>query len=842
MARNLHLQVLLQAVDRATAPLKRIREGSGGTARALRASRDELRQLEQTQRNLRGFSEMRRQLPQTARALQDKQRRVAELTREIRNTSGPTRQLERQRAAAIRQARELKQRYQDEQRQLHQLRGSVQNAAGLTGTLSDRQRQLSQRMQEANRSIEQQKARLAQLAQQQRRVDEARERRDASIARARSMAGTGARMVAAGSGILYAGSRIMAPGFDFDAAMSRVQALSRLERDDPRMAALRAQARELGAATTFSATEAAGAQGFLAMAGFDPESIRAAMPDMLALAQANEADLAQAADIASNILSGFGLEADQMGRLGDVLTATTTRANVNLNMLGETMKYVAPVARDLGVSIEESAAMAGLLGNVGIQGSQAGTVMREMLNRLTNQTGPAREAIQALGLEVRDAAGNLRPVPDILADAAHATRDLGSAERAEALQQIFGTRAGSGVAELIKQQGVEGITEFVDLLRGAAGENQRVASTMTDNVRGDLAALRSAWQELGIAVSETNDGPLRSLIHGITDTVRRIGNWTAANPQLAATITRAVAVVAALTAAIGAILLVLSPLLIGLAMTRFGFAMLAIRGAGVVAALGRMAAVAIPALVKALAVLGKAVLAHPIVALIAAIAVGAIWIWRNWEEIGPKMAELWDYLRELASSFLDWFRDRFEALMGWFLDMPGRWREIGGDMVDGIGQGIRDKLGELRESVQGAASSAAGWFKERLGIRSPSRVFAEAGRDTMAGYELGLARSEQEPLRQLTRFSRRLRQTAAGLTLSAATALPAAAGVQFDTRAPIAAATVATAPAAGDTITIHVHAAPGMSEAEIARQVERLLAKRDREKAARRRSALYDTE
>ena len=155
--------------------------------------------------------------------------------------------------------------------------------------------------------------------------------------------------------------------------MSRVQALTRLDKGSAELAALRAQARKLGADTMFSATEAAEGQAFLGMAGFDAKQIQAAMPGLLDMAKAGDTDLGRTADIGSNILGGFGLAAEEMSRVSDVLTQTMTTSNVTLEMLGETMKYVAPQARAAGASLEEMAAMTGLLGNVGIQSSQAGT-------------------------------------------------------------------------------------------------------------------------------------------------------------------------------------------------------------------------------------------------------------------------------------------------------------------------------------------------------------------------------------------------------------------------------------------------------------------------------------
>ncbi|TLX52829.1 phage tail tape measure protein, partial [Stutzerimonas nosocomialis] len=233
----------------------------------------------------------------------------------------------------------------------------------------------------------------------------------------------GAGGLATGGGILYAGTRLMAPGLDFDASQSKVQALARLDRNSPEMKALREQARALGASTQFTAGEASNAQGFLAMAGFNPTAIQAAMPGMLDLAKAGDFGLAETADIASNILTGFNLQASETGRLGDVLVGTFTRSNTNLQMLGETMKYAAPVAASVGQDIETVAAMAGKLGDAGIQGSMGGTALRAILNRLSAPPKAAAAALDTLGISAKDADGNLRDMPTVLQEIYEKTKN-----------------------------------------------------------------------------------------------------------------------------------------------------------------------------------------------------------------------------------------------------------------------------------------------------------------------------------------------------------------------------------------------------------------------------------
>src|SRR5690625_4542367 len=280
----------------------------------------------------------------------------------------------------------------------------------------------------------------------------------------------------------------------FEQAMSRVGAVSRASEED--MALLTAQARELGATTAFSASQAAEGMEYLAMAGFNTRQIIAAMPGLLDTAAAAGDSLGRTADIVSNILSGFGLEAEETGRVADVLTATFTSSNTTLGSLGETMKMVAPVAASLGVSIEETAAMAGKLGDAGIQGSMAGTALRTILTSLAAPTGAAAKAISDLGIQTTDAAGNMLPVTSILDQIATATAHMGDAQRAAVLEMLAG-REGVSALSALMSVGASRIDEYADSLRNSAGVAAEVAGRQMANLAGAMAEMRSEERRVG---------------------------------------------------------------------------------------------------------------------------------------------------------------------------------------------------------------------------------------------------------------------------------------------------------------------------------------------------------
>ncbi|WVM93484.1 phage tail tape measure protein [Halopseudomonas pachastrellae] len=522
MAQKLKLEVVLQALDRATKPIRAITQGSVGLGRELKTTRDQLKQLQRQQGDISSWRTLNSATKQTTQAISANRDRVRELSRQMAQTSTPTRALSNDFRRAVREAHALKQKHQEQQRQLQGLRGRLNEAGISTRNLGEHERTLRQRIDSTNNQLQEQERRLKAVTAQQQRLARAKQQYQRTQAMTGAMAGTGAAGLATGSAMLYSGARLLAPGIEFDSDVSRVQALARLERDSAELAALRAQARALGAATQFSANEAAQGQGFLAMAGFSPQAIMDAMPAMLDAAKAGNVELATTADIASNILTGFNLQARDMTRVSDVLTAAFTRSNTSLEMLGETMKYAAPNAAAYGQDIEIMAAAAGKLGDAGIQGGMAGTALRAILSRLAAPPKMAADAIAELGLQVADAEGNMRPLPDLLKEIHDRTAALGSTERGAILKAIAGEEAGSALTVLTQQAGNGGLQTLIGQLRTAQGEAARTAQVMGDNLGGDIAALKSVWADLGIQMQDTANSDLRGMIQALAEMVRGI--------------------------------------------------------------------------------------------------------------------------------------------------------------------------------------------------------------------------------------------------------------------------------------------------------------------------------
>ena len=283
----------------------------------------------------------------------------------------------------------------------------------------------------------------------------------------------------------------------FEASMSQVGAVSQATQEQ--MAALESSALSLGSSTIFSASQVASGQKYLAMSGMDANAIIASMPGVLNLASAANEDLGTTANIATNILSAFNLEAAKMGRVGDILTRTFTSSNTTLNSLAATMANAAPVANAAGVQIHELAAMAGKLGDIGIDASVSGTALKIMIQRLQAPTGNAVKSLEALGIATKDANGNMLPLFSILGQIEQATSAMGSSTRAAYMKEIFGEEAISSVTALL-QMGIGTVSEYAQTLQTGPVTSAKVASQQMDNMQGAVTTLRSAIEGLSIVL------------------------------------------------------------------------------------------------------------------------------------------------------------------------------------------------------------------------------------------------------------------------------------------------------------------------------------------------------
>lgn len=325
-------------------------------------------------------------------------------------------------------------------------------------------------------------------------------------------------------------------GADFETAMNKVRAITGATGEV--FSKLEKQARDLGASTQFTASEAANAMSFLAMAGFDVNKIYDVMPDTLNLAAAAQLDMGSAADIVTNIMAGFGLESTDLANSVDVLTKAFTSSNTDLRQLGEAMKYAGPVAKSVGLSVADAAAAIGVLSNAGIQGSMAGTSLKRVLSTLITEN-------KKLGISVTDSEGKLIPFVDMIAQLEE--KGLTAAES----MQIFGERGGPGIQVLL-EAGSEKIRQLTDNLNSAGGTADRIAKIQMEGLNGTLKILKSVSQESAISLSKILIPSIQNMAKGLISGISNFNKLDEATKKNTLTIIGAVAALGPLIAIVGA--------------------------------------------------------------------------------------------------------------------------------------------------------------------------------------------------------------------------------------------------------------------------------------------------
>jgi len=298
-------------------------------------------------------------------------------------------------------------------------------------------------------------------------------------------------------------------GSSFEEGMSKVSAISGAAGSD--LEALSDKAKEMGAKTKFSATEAASAFEYMAMAGWKTEDMLSGIDGIMNLAAASGEDLALTSDIVTDALTAFGLTAADSGRFADVLAATSSNANTNVSMMGETFKYVAPVAGALGYSAEDTAVAIGLMANSGIKAGQAGTALRAMLSRLAKPTEEVAAVMDKLDLSLTDSDGSMKSLNEIMLDLREGFSGLSESERASTAAALAGQEAMSGMLAIVTASDAD-FNKLKDSIYNCDGATEKMAATMQDNLKGSITILGSAVEGFGIQVYEKMQEPLRDVV------------------------------------------------------------------------------------------------------------------------------------------------------------------------------------------------------------------------------------------------------------------------------------------------------------------------------------------
>ncbi|HIC1921685.1 phage tail tape measure protein [Citrobacter freundii] len=665
MSNNLRLEVLLKAVDQATRPLKSIQTASKTLSGDIRTTQKGLRDLNGQASKIDGFRKTSAQLAVTGQALEKAKREAEELATQFKNTERPTRAQAQVLESAKRAADGLQVKYnsltESVKRQQREL-----GAAGInTRNLANDERGLKNRISETTAQLNRQREALAKVSAQQAHLNRVKERYKSGKELAGNMAAAGAAGVGIATAGTMAGVKLLIPGYEFAQKNSELQAVLGVDKQSPEMQALRKQARQLGDNTAASADDAASAQIIIAKGGGDAAAIAAMTPVTLNLSLANRKTMEENAQLLMGTKAAFQLSNDAAAHIGDVLSTTMNKTTADFQGLSDSLSYLAPVAKNAGVSLEQAAAITGTLHDNNIRGSMAGTGGAAVITRLQAPTGKAYDALKELGVKTSDSKGNTRPLFTILKEmqASFKRNNLGTSQKAEYVKTIFGEEAMKSASVLMAAAASGKLDKLTATIKDSDGKTEELVKVMQDNLGGDFKEFQSAYEAVGTDLYDQQDSSLRQLTQTATRYVLKLDDWIKNNKELAETIGIIAGGALALIGIIGGIGLVAWPVVMGINAI--------IAAAGV---LGTAFTVAGSAIVTALGAI-----TWPIVAVGAAIVAGALLIRKYWEPISAffsgviegvmsAFAPVGEMFAPLAPIF-DGLGEKLRGVWQWFKDL-----------------------------------------------------------------------------------------------------------------------------------------------------------------------------
>lgn len=566
--------------------------------------------------------------------------------------------------------------------QKHKLLGqAVEETKNKLETLKTAQEQANEALKNGTISQEQYDALQREIVETEQELKRLEEQANQSATALQKISATGEKLQTVGSNIESAGKKLLPvtgavtalgtaavkTAADFDTAMSQVAAVSGATGSD--LDALREKAREMGSKTKFSASEAAEAMNYMAMAGWKTGDMLDGIEGIMNLAAASGEDLATTSDIVTDALTALGLSAADSGHFADILAAASSNANTNVSMMGETFKYCAPVAGALGFSAEDTAEAIGLMANAGIKSSQAGTAMRTMLTNLTGEVTFAGESFGELTIQTTNADGSMRSLGDILADCRVAFSQMSESEKAANAEALVGKNAMSGfLAVMIAAPG--DIEKLNSAINNCDGTAEKMATTMQDNLAGQLTILKSQLEELAISFGELLMPAIRTIVGWIQKFVDWLNGMDEGTKKVIMT-------VALLAAALGPVLIVIGKV---------------ISAVGTIMTIVPKIAGVINVVKGAFAALNATMLANPIFLIIAAIAAlvaAFIYLWNNCEGFRQFWIDLWENIKAVAVAVWTAISEFFTAA----------WEAIK-SAAETVWNGIRDFFSGLWEGIK----------------------------------------------------------------------------------------------------------------------------------------------
>lgn len=489
------------------------------------------------------------------------------------------------------------------------------------------------------------------------------------------MQGTGAAMTKyITTPLIGVGVAAAKVGGDFEAQMSRVKAISGATGDT--FEQMKQQAIDLGAKTAFSAKESAAGMENLASAGFSAQEIMKAMPGLLDLAAVSGGDVALASENTATALRGFGLEASEAGHVADVFARAAADTNAEVGDMGEALKYVAPVANSMGISLEETAAAIGIMSDAGIKGSQAGTTLRGALSRLARPTKAMQDTMDNLGVSFYDADGKMKPLKTQVELLKKAFEGLTPEQQQNALVTLYGQESLSGMMALI-DKGPDSLGKLTKSLKDSDGAADDMARTMQDNMNSSIEQMFGAFESAAIVIQKILAPSIRKVADAISGLVEKFVSAPESTQKL-------VVAIGAIVAAIGPLIFMIGSVIIWINRVKVAFKALSESS-------------------KLFSGLSKAMglLTNPVFLVIAAVAllvVGFIYLWNTSEDFRNFWIGLWEGIKSAVSSAVEWIQNAWKSTGEWFNNL---WKSI------------KEGADNVWTTIQEAPGKAADWIKNK---------------------------------------------------------------------------------------------------------------------------------
>ncbi|MHC5192741.1 phage tail tape measure protein [Pseudomonas frederiksbergensis] len=890
MANDLKLQVLLNAIDRASGPLKAINNGSIGAARALKDARDRLKELNAQQKDVSAWRTQRAAAEQTEQALGDARDKVRALSQQFAATGVPTKAMAKDFRTAVREAQKLKEQHQQQSEQLQTLRTKLYSAGISTKDLSSHERHLREQIGATNASISEQGKRLVALNAQQKRLAIERSKME----KTQSLAGNMAMNGAAGLGSGYAASRPIAKAIgafapNEDSAtqlkVSMMDGTGKVAEDFQKITDL---ATKLGDRLPGTTADFQEMMTMLRRQGLSAQSILGGTGEAAAyLGVQLQMPVAEAAEFAAKMQDATRTSEKDMMALMDTIQRGFYSGVDPTNML-QGFSKISPVLDTIKKSgidaANELAPLLVMMDQTSMEGGAAGNAFRKIFQAGLDKDGvkDVNKILEIEGKKIRfkftDDKGNFAGLENLFAQV-EKLKTLNDEDRTATMKSLFGDDSETiTTLNTMMNKGLAGYREIQQKLQNQADLRKRVneqLGTLTNVMEAAEGSFTNAMAEFGAAVAPD----LKELINTLGEIANKVGAWARENPQLAGGLVKVVALVAGVSIVFGGLALTLASLLGPFAVVRYGMAMFGVQSGGTLRIMQKLtptltglARNAFPMLAQGIrtvaSTLGGVLLtalrtvsialwglaANPVVlaiaAVVATLAGAAYLVYKNWDAVKLYFTNAWteikagfsggigSILNTLANfSPVGLIYQAFASVLSYLgVDLPNRFTEFGNMIVNGLVNGLFAGMGQIKGAITSIGDSTIGWFKEKLGIHSPSRVFAELGGFTMAGLTQGLEGGQNGPLGAMADMSKQL--TTAGAMALGTTSMP---GLTVDTRAPISNAGSSVYDS-HDTYEIHIPAMPGMDPQAIARAVRAELARIESEKGARKRSKLSDLE